>query len=299
VVLAGCTFARQVPDDEFRFAIVAPRYPEGTGPRVAIDSAHGNFHTVDGRFGPFARLLEDDGYRVSGLDSSLTEESLADVDVLVIANPLAAENRRRWRLPNPSAFTEPEIQNVRRWVEEGGALLLIADHLPFPGAAESMAASFGVFFANGYAEDGEGEMHLVFRREGGTLRDHPVTDGRTADRRVDQVKVFTGQAFRLGSGVDGDPILVLPAGSRVLLPSKPRDFDQRTPYVLGEGLMQGALVRVGTGRLAVFGEASMFTAQLAIRRKSTTPIGMSAEGAEQNPRLVLNVLEWLSAAAGL
>lgn len=294
VSLSACTIARQVPDDEFRHPIESPRYASSSGPRVAIDAAHGNFHTADGRFGPFARLLRDDGYRVESLDLPLSAAGLAEVDVLVIANSLAEENRRRWRLPNYGAFTDVEIAALRRWIEGGGALLLIADHMPFPGAAETLAANLGIFFANGYAQDESGNGHIVFDREDGTLRAHPITDGSESSERIESIKVFTGQAFRAAADADAEPLLVLPEGSRVLLPTKPRDFTERTPYVLAEGLLQGATLRIGEGRVAVFGEAAMFTAQVAITRKFRTHFGMSGEGAEQNADFVLNVLHWLT-----
>lgn len=295
LVLGGCSFGRQIADMDYRYAIDAPRHARGTGPRVAIDAGHGNFHTADGRFEPFARLLRDDGYRVGSFDDAIAERSLTGVDVLVIANPLAEENRARWRLPNPSAFPEHEIAALTAWIESGGALLLIADHMPFPGAAETLAAELGLFFTNGYARDGSDQGHIVYRRDEGTLRAHAITDGNRPGRRIEHVKVFTGQAFRVAAEVDAEPLMVLPEGSRVLMPSKPRDFSERTPYVLAEGLMQGAVLRLGKGRVAVFGEAAMFTAQLSITRKKRTSIGMSAEGAEQNARFVLNVLGWLSA----
>ena len=292
--LTGCTFARQVPDDDFRYPIAAPRYAASSGPRVAIDAFHGNFHTADGRFGPFAQLLRDDGYRVASIAAPLSAEALAEVDVLVIANALARENRRRWRLPARDAFTAAEVTALRSWIEGGGALLLIADHMPFPGAAEALAAELGVFFTNGYARDASGNGHIVYTREDGTLRAHAITDGSDPSERIDSVKVFTGQAFRTAAEAGAEPLMVMPAGARVALPSKPRKVTERTPYVLAEGLYQGATLKIGDGRVAVFGEAAMFTAQLAITRKSRTAFGMSAEGAEDNPRFVLNVLHWLS-----
>jgi hypothetical protein len=40
---------------------------------------------------------------------------------------------------------------VRRFVERGGALLLIADHMPMAGAASDLGLAFGVHFENGFA----------------------------------------------------------------------------------------------------------------------------------------------------
>jgi hypothetical protein len=55
-------------------------------------------------------------------------------------------------------------------------------------------------------------------------------------------------------------------------------------------------MKVGKGRVAVFGEAGMFTAQLT-GKKGT--MGMNAPEAEQNPQLLLNVMHWLSQAKGI
>jgi hypothetical protein len=51
-------------------------------------------------------------------------------------------------------------------------------------------------------------------------------------------------------------------------------------------------LNIGKGRVAVFGEAAMFSAQLAGPKKS--PMGMNAPIAKQNPQFLLNVMHWLS-----
>jgi hypothetical protein len=51
-------------------------------------------------------------------------------------------------------------------------------------------------------------------------------------------------------------------------------------------------MRVGRGRAGFFGEAAMFSAQVA--GPSRRPMGMNARGAEQNYMLVLNLMHWLS-----
>ena len=66
-----------------------------------------------------------------------------------------------------------------------------------------------------------------------------------------------------------------------------KDGELRTP-----DLMQGALVRHGRGRVAVFGEAAMFSAQLS--GPEERPMGMNHPSAAQNYRFALNVLRWLS-----
>ena len=103
---AATAEAQQVPDDNYNPPIANPAYPAGGGPVVAIDEAHFNFHTMGGRFGPFARLLQRDGYVVRPSTSQFSAQSLRGVDILVIANPLARSTAAQdpdYRLPTPSA----------------------------------------------------------------------------------------------------------------------------------------------------------------------------------------------------
>jgi hypothetical protein len=283
-LLVSPAAAQQVADPNADLSVARPAYANDSGPRVVIDGGHNNFHTVNGRYAPFAQLLRNDGLRVSGSTTPFTDESLRDVDVLVIANALAAEDVQEWRTPNPSAFTADEIAAVRRFVERGGALLLIADHMPMAGAAQDLGAAFGVVFDNGFANDGDNEPDL-FTRENGGLTDDPVTAG------IRQVRTFTGSAFRADHA---RPLILLNAEWEVLMPEVAWQFDDATPRASGDGKLQGALLEIGQGRVAVFGEAAMFTAQLA--GPQATPMGLNAQGAEENKPFALNVMHWLARA---
>ena len=66
------------------------------------------------------------------------------------------------------------------------------------------------------------------------------------------------------------------------------------PFVPATGLLQGAVIRHGKGRVAVFGEAAMFTAQVIERNGQVVRFGMNDPAASQNAQFVLNVLHWLS-----
>jgi hypothetical protein len=284
--------AQQVPDSAFAPSIARPAFAEGAGPAVLVDEAHTNFHTTDGRYYAFAQLLRRDGYVVRGLREPFTRASLAGARVLVIANALHASNATAWNLPTPSAFTPGEIAAVEAWVREGGSLLLIADHMPFPGAADSLAAAFGVEMSNSFAVDStEEESRFRFSRGNGLLADHAITRGRGDAERVDSVDTFTGQAFRVTE--DGaQPLLTLAAGTVLLLPEVAWQFSAQTPRRPAGGLLHGAVLRHGQGRVAVFGEAAMFSAQLA--GPDRRPMGMNDPTAPQNVQFLLNVLHWLT-----
>lgn len=284
VLALGAAEAQQVADPEADLSVAAPAFTIGAGPRVVIDGAHHNFHTVDGRYAPFAELLRNDGFRVEGSMAPFSDTSLATVDVLVIANALAAENVERWQLPTPSAFTADEIAAVRRFVERGGSLLLIADHMPMAGAAGDLALAFGVHFDNGFALDGDNKPDL-FTHENGGLTDDPLLAS------IRQVRTFTGSAF---SAPNSRPLLRLDARYQVLMPKVAWKFSESTPRISGEGLLQGAVLELGRGRVAVFGEAAMFTAQVSGPQRA--PMGLRAPGAEQNKAFALKIVRWLGRA---
>jgi hypothetical protein len=290
--VSGAADAQQVADSAFAPAIARPAFAEGAGPLVLVDEAHTNFHTTDGRYYAFARLLRRDGYAVRGLRAPFTREALADARVLVIANALNARNERDWVLPTPSAFGAEEIAAVETWVREGGSLLLIADHMPFPGAADGLASAFGVSMANGFAYDStEQESRFRFSRANGLLADHAVTRGRDASERVDSVDSFTGQAFRL-MRPDAQPLLTLAPGTVVLMPEVAWQFSPLTQRMQAGGMLHGAVMRHGRGRVAVFGEAAMFSGQLA--GPDRRPMGMNDPTAPQNVQFLLNVMHWLT-----
>ena len=296
VALAGChPSSTQQADLAFEPAIPSPAFAEGEGPMVLIDEAHQNFHTVDGRYAPFAKLLRRDGYEVEGLAEPASLAALAGADVYVIANAIAASDEEGWTLPIEQAFTESEIEAIATWVEEGGSLFLIADHMPMPGAVESLAAEFGVLFGNGFLYDAEGESKLEFCRDSG-LASHPITEGRNADERVECVRTFTGQAFRAEREVE--PLITLPSGSRLKLPIEAWEFEETTPSILAGGMLQGAVLRHGQGRVAMFGEAAMFSAQERISDEGRDLMGMNRPDAAENPQFLLNVMHWLSGLIG-
>lgn len=289
-LLCPAAFAQQVADPDFKPSIARPAYKEGRGPLVLVDEAHNNFHTASGRYQPFAELLRRDGYRVEPNAAPFTKESLKKAGVLVISNAIGARNLNNWTLPTDSAFTDEEVAAVREWVRGGGSLLLIADHMPMGGAAEKLGAAFGVKWNNGFALVKDVQGPLVFRREDGSLKEHAVTRGGGAGERVESVATFTGSAFQVGAGAE--PVLVFGKGVVSLMPQTAWQFTKETPEVSVEGWSQGAVLRFGKGRVALFGEAAMFTAQLAGPQRLR--VGMNSPDAPHNAQLLLNVLHWLT-----
>ena len=295
----------QIADPDFVPTVTNPTFEAGQGPVVAIDEAHNNFHTKDGRFKTFAQLLTNDGYQVISSTEAFSAQSLASIDILVIANALHADNvgYTNWNGTIKPAFENAEIDALETWVKGGGSLMMMADHYPFPKAAENLGLRFGFIFSNGYCfrancplligqPDPEHNM-IKFKTEDKTLFNSAIVKGRDASETVSQVVTFTGQAFWLSPESKAKKLMMLRAGTLSLYPTKADDFTSTTPVFQNVGMLQGATLELGQGRIAMFGEAGMFSAQLS----ATVPVfkqGMNNAEATDNLQFTLNVLHWLS-----
>ncbi|MEP5614334.1 MAG: hypothetical protein ABJP45_18935 [Cyclobacteriaceae bacterium] len=289
--LLGCTQQvseeeidhQQDADVEYEPNAFLPKYPDGNSPTVYVDEAHYNFHTIEGRYRPFAKLLEQDGYTVKPFRDKFTNESLLGIEILLVASAFA--DSANWTLPTKSAFTDEEIEAVNQWVTNGGSLFLIADHMPAAGAAAKLAISFDLNFVNGYLYNAKSFSDIdIFRKNDESLSDVPLTSG------IDSIATFTGQAFAIPRNAQS--IINVGENFVIFLPSEiGKIHGSKTPKFYAKGLSQGAILEYGEGRIAVFGEAGMFTAQVSGDEKFK--MGMNNENASQNFQLLLNTVHWL------
>ena len=285
-VICGWVSAQQSPDPEFNTSVENPAYKKD-GPRVMFDEAHNNFHTTEGRFKPFVDMLVNDGYRVIRNRQPFTKARLDSFKVLVISNALGAEDLDEEGADKP-AFTDEEIKAVHDWVKDGGALLLIADHAPFGGAAAALSSQFGVEMNNGYTFDEKNSVagspsQLIFSRENKLLGSHPITEGRNENEKINLLRSFTGQSLK--GPKDSVAILRL------------SDTATHSPHFNQElsasaaGLAQAVALKFGKGRVLVQGEAAMLSAQVS--GPENRRMGMNVPGNDDR-QYVLNVMHWLS-----
>jgi hypothetical protein len=274
----------QHSDPAFDTHMQSPAYPtaDGSHPRMVIDEGHRNFHTASGRYKPFAELLSSDGYVVSVSPGKFTAEILTGTDVLVIANAMGPEDHE-----GRPAFTPEEESAVATWVSKGGSLFLIADHSPFGSAAARLAKQFGVTMYLRYARDdrfhdGWDNERLDFSRANGLLTANAITDGRSANEKVNRVVTFTGQS--LSGPSDAIPLLCLGDGAY--------DWESRKIRFSAKGHSQALALNFGSGRVVVSGEAALFTAQVD---PLGTKFGMNRSDNDDR-QFLLNIAHWLSHA---
>jgi len=301
---AGPALAQeQVGDLDWRPKVASPAYATN-GPVVLVDQGHGSEQTIEGRYAAFAALMRADGYRIDASRRRFDAPGALDsVAVLVIANPARPADGSR-----ASAFDDAEIEAIARWVEQGGALLLAADHAPHGAAAQALAARFGVSMGTGYAfqpRSGDVTANLVFPRP--ALADHPIIEGRDESERVTVVQSFTGQS--LSGPKDATVLMAMSTDAR-----EAPDLDalqtirrrlragQDPSFVLAELSRpalpaQGLAFRFGEGRIVVLGEAGMLTAQI-VRfpdqpDREPVRMGLNTTG-HDDQQFALNLMHWLS-----
>lgn len=293
------------------------RYPAYVSrhPRVAIDQAHRNVHTLDGRYRPLAELLRSDGYEVVANARPFSAEALSGVDVLIVADALGGDTGETAAAP---AFTPEECQAVYDWVSAGGALLLVADHWPMGSAAAPLAAKFGVTLGGGFVLDPspvavhwDNPTEMLFSAGNGLLGLHVIIEGLNEDERLGRVVAFTGESVSVPPGAV--PLLRLSptagevptvadfealraGGDTAATRANVAEAARRWP---ARGKAMAVALTVGAGRVVVNGEAAMFSAQVLERRTAgdtagtVTRFGMNAPGTYDR-QYALNVLHWLS-----
>lgn len=199
-------------------------------PLLFIDEAHGNSHTIEGGYRPFAELAGADWYVVRPNRRVFTHAGLAGVQVLTVVNG--------------RGFSDSEVAAVVAWVRAGGGLLLMADH----AAGAELAAAFGIRAADMVPGP------VVFSNYNGRMSSHPVTES------LENAITYSGVGFQSD-------------GATAILK-------------LEDGRAQGLLLEAGRGRVAIFGDAAMFTVE---------PDGAGIdETKNDNLQFALNTLHWLT-----
>lgn len=314
--LAAVGQAQMKPDPKADTAVANPTY-KTSHPRLAIDQAHGNIHTKDELFQPFAQLAANDGYQVSANVNHFTKDSLKDIDVLVISNPLGElSNDNNNSTP---AFTHAECDAVYDWVQHGGSLFLIADHAPIGDAAQPLAQRFGTTLGNNVVFDtnadnftDEGPTVLVFSDRNHLLGKSPILLGRNESERIHLLVAFTGESVSIPKG--STALLILSPTAGVVSNGQDVepmfDKDAAKAKAAREAALkkspagsQGMAIAFpsGKGRVVISGEAGMMTAQVFEKKQpdgSVTIAGVMGWEVPGNDdrQYVLNILHWLSGA---
>jgi hypothetical protein len=280
----------QRSDLDFDVSIKRPTY-NSSKPVLLFDEGHNNFHKTDGLYQPFANLVRNDGAVLKRLQHRLTPADLSGVSILLIANAKGTGD-----LNSNSAFTESECEIIRKWVTDGGSLLLIADHFPFGSAVQNLADRFKIKFQGGMVEDSvnydsssRDMSQLEFTKANSLLAEHEITKG------INRVVTFTGQSLRCQDSCFS--FLTLSSSAFNLQPKtkvikEGNDTRVEVTYdspASARGSSQGIAILVGKGKVVALGEAAMLSAQ---KDRNDNKMGMNHN--PDNKQLALNIIHWLA-----
>lgn len=285
---------QQAADTSFEARVTHPAYKD-RHPKVLFDEAHNNIQTTQGGYKPFAELITNDGYAITPNKQKFQPKLLEGYEILVIVDALGTappilppKNKAAYIAEASKSATPEECEVVRSWVDAGGSLLLVSDHVPVGAAMANLSEQFGVemskvyTFDTAHADKGPNaqDSWIIYSRGNGLLADHAITRGRDASERVNSVTTFTGQSLK---GRTGNVALLK-------LAETAGDYDPASDKeVSAAGRAQGIALRFGKGRVVTLGEAAMLTAQI----EGNVRFGMQRAG-NDNRQFALNTLHWLS-----
>ncbi len=290
----SCIYQR--PDMQTDMSVLSPKYGSGTSPIVVFDAGHENFHSINTTYKPFATLLKNDGIDLGIHEGPFSHEALQHIELLIIANATGVEQERG---EMASAFSTDEITTLLDWIQEGGSLLLIADHDPFGSAASDLAKAMNVGMESVWTvdtlrmnQDIGRTTWLEYTLENGGLGQHPILNTDSQDAAIESVITFTGQSLSFDSTWT----------SILQLSSSAQNYYQRedakiatsdsTKYFPVPAQSQLIARQFGKGRVVIAGEAAMFKAQEVRILLKTLHAGFNYEGYD-NKQLVLNIVHWL------
>ncbi|MFD2965808.1 hypothetical protein [Sphingobacterium bambusae] len=281
------TAPQQVSDQDYHYAILDPLYHAGTGPQVLFDEAHHNGVSLRGTYAAFGKLLEADGYRIASTREKISRHSLKGVSIYATVN--ATYDLTDWNLPARSAFSEQEIAILVSWVKSGGNLLLITDHMPCGGAISQLAAEFGINVINGFAVRIDGKPE-IFSKARKTLHSSQLTENRT----IDSIMCWGGTGFLVPS--HAHVVSTLGADYKIYLPSDIKQMEKKRrydsiPFITGIGLVNGAYLNFGQGRIFIYGDGAPFSAQL--QGIHSEKRGINHPSATDHPQFIRNIIHWL------
>jgi hypothetical protein len=132
----------------------------------------------------------------------------------------------------------------------------------------------------------EGNHPDYFSLQNERLQEHQMLAGE-----IQSVTTFTGSAFKYPE--KAELILSFKKGDISLEPEIAWQFADTTKTIDLENYAQGAVMNYGKGKLAVFGEAAMFTARDITNENGTFKVGFNSRLAPNNQQFAVRLMRYL------
>lgn len=293
IVLSACEAETAAPDQR---------------PLMLVDRGHNNWYWKPDETDPVMHeFLVESGFQVRSNKGAYTKKVLGGVKIVQTGNAFPPGDNEDWSQPASSAFSTGEINLLQEWVKEGGSLLVVVEHMPFPAAYAGLLSAFGVEVSDGFALDGTkledlsqagiaNAGYLIFHHEDGLLADHPILNGTSGFEKIDFVSTDVGAAFRLPEGAVS--LVTLGVGSVSLETGNSWVFDEKTIYRDVTGWSQAGILEHGRGRVAVLGDSFLFTAPGFIEPPFVEH-EKDIQYGKNNHIFTRNLIRWLTGSHGM
>jgi|GEM_PF-1544587 len=276
-----------------------PVLSEAHGSRVLIDRYHNTIYATlpDEENGTLQMqdMLERDGFTLVDLVSPAGNQ-LNEADILIIHGLPSDEVS----LPNGGVFwrspiSTEELENIVRFIDNGGGLYLSLSHWPNGSGALPILEALSVKFRDGYAwsadypsftdpEEGVCSHYFGMSTEDSTLNaSHPVASGPL---RVEKIDFLCGAAiFR----EEADVILPFPAGT---INYSDGDYASETSDQYA-GMIG---FEYGQGKVVIATDQGMFRNYIFTFSDGTTneDVAVTLSENNDNANLFINMMRWLS-----
>ena len=267
-------------------SVSQPSNEINNGPLVLFDSAHNNFFIQSHLIKPLVDLLIYDGYRVGFLDEPFSKKNLSQAKIVVIITALPFNFTTQLSADGKETFSEDELKQLQKWVNDGGSMLVFSEHAPFDQAINPLLEKFDIKSSIGATIDtvNYDKMFtpgmIIFEKEN-LNTNHPIVEGKYPVKKL----VSFG-----GSSLTGDSytnVLILGNSSYTIK-------HQTGIGPEGRGNSQGLAGNYGNGKVAAFGDSNGFTAMIFnMGEGNKMYAGMNTPGYDWK-NFVLNTFHWLS-----
>ena len=293
IFISILSFGQMLNDSSFDASITHPKYKKQSGPKILIDAGHHNFIVEMGLIKPFIDLSYNDGYQTN-IDSGLfTADYLAKYQMLLITPAMPFKLGSKKEVTTEFTFTNQELDALKKWVNNGGSLIILSEHAPIDKSMTPLLNTFGIQSSIGAVYDSINcdtsvkvsyfQTILTFNSRNLLLNNsHPLVKGRNKQELVNNIETYTGCAL---SGSNYTNIFKL--GSTAAI----KKWNGISPS--GGGDSQCLAGSFGKGKIVALGDCNGFTAMYVNSGGRKLLAGMQVNEYDWK-QFVLNTLHWLS-----
>ncbi|WP_157585569.1 hypothetical protein [Runella zeae] len=245
------------------------------------------------------KLARQDGFRIDYINKPHLKENLQSGAILLIEglpNEQIIVNEHPKAIFQKSPLSDAEVDNITRWIANGGRLFLFLSHYPNGSGGKPLLEALGVRFRDGGAShpnfpgiNGDPCAWFTMTLDNGLINNnHPVL----SDIKDQELSVKTAR-FLCATAIFRNPedvILAFPKGTTHLAPYENERSELRETSDSYAGLLGFVF---GKGKVIISSDLGVFRNQKVINGNMVYYNTITDPKAD-NAKLLVNCLRWLS-----